>query len=241
MPIPTDASKNMLLGYHYALRQQSKQLARERSEIQKRKDSAITASAALHKARSDVSYTNNRRHRWHGSRVENLEYSKRRSLSKNLDSSFLSVDEQDNIIPKTPEAALVAAQTYLYTTRPSPGDPREHMHRAALQGLRMVGNKLTAKEEEAYHNKGTHKPRTPLCHSSPRHRSGSQRSRSPSPRRHKSPKHGGTRRSRTPTKAYDYEDDEKEMGASCFTRRVRTTPVPKGFKLPHDQQKYDGS
>jgi hypothetical protein len=31
------------------------------------------------------------------------------------------------------------------------------------------------------------------------------------------------------------------MGALCFTRRVRTTPVPKGFKLPHDQQKYDGS
>jgi hypothetical protein len=40
---------------------------------------------------------------------------------------------------------------------------------------------------------------------------------------------------------YDYEDDEKEMGASCFTRRVRRTLVPKGFKLPHDQQKYDGS
>jgi hypothetical protein len=36
VPIPTDASKNMLLGYHYALRQQSKQLARERSEIQKK-------------------------------------------------------------------------------------------------------------------------------------------------------------------------------------------------------------
>jgi hypothetical protein len=31
------------------------------------------------------------------------------------------------------------------------------------------------------------------------------------------------------------------MGASCFTHRVRTTPLPKGFKLPHDQQKYDGS
>jgi hypothetical protein len=40
---------------------------------------------------------------------------------------------------------------------------------------------------------------------------------------------------------YNYEDDEKEMGASCFTHRVRRTPVPKGFKLPHDQQKYDGS
>jgi hypothetical protein len=31
------------------------------------------------------------------------------------------------------------------------------------------------------------------------------------------------------------------MGAPCFTRRVCITPVPKGFKLPHDQQKYDGS
>jgi hypothetical protein len=39
----------------------------------------------------------------------------------------------------------------------------------------------------------------------------------------------------------NYEDDEKEMGALCFTRRVRKTWVPKGFKLPHDQQKYDGA
>jgi hypothetical protein len=28
VPIPTDVSKNIILGYHYALRQQSKQLAR---------------------------------------------------------------------------------------------------------------------------------------------------------------------------------------------------------------------
>jgi hypothetical protein len=39
----------------------------------------------------------------------------------------------------------------------------------------------------------------------------------------------------------NYEDEETEMGASLFTRRVRRTQVPKGFKLPHDQQKYDGS
>jgi hypothetical protein len=31
------------------------------------------------------------------------------------------------------------------------------------------------------------------------------------------------------------------MGAPCFTRRVDKTQVPKGYKLPHDQQKYDGS
>jgi hypothetical protein len=39
----------------------------------------------------------------------------------------------------------------------------------------------------------------------------------------------------------NYEDEEKEMGTLCFTQRVRRTRVPKGFKLPHDQQKYDGS
>jgi hypothetical protein len=132
-PIPTNASNNMLLGYHYALRQQSKQLAKERIEIHMRRDSAIASSDAYHKARSDASYTNSKRHRRHGSRFENLEYSERQSLSKNLDSSFLSVDEQGNIIPKTPEAALVAAQAYLHTTRPNPGDPREHMHQAAQQ------------------------------------------------------------------------------------------------------------
>jgi hypothetical protein len=126
----------------------------------------------------------------------------------------------------------VAAQTYLYTTRPSPGDPREHMHRAALQGLKMVGNKLTAKEEEAHRNKGTHKPRSPHRHNSPRHRSGSRRSRTPSPRQHKSSKHGGTRRSRTPTKAYDYEDDEKEMGHRALLTEFTPRQYPRVSNYP---------
>jgi hypothetical protein len=62
-PIPNNASKNMLFGYHYALRQQSKQLGKERIEVQKRKDSAIVASDAAHRAHSDTSYMNGKRHR----------------------------------------------------------------------------------------------------------------------------------------------------------------------------------
>jgi hypothetical protein len=42
-------------------------------------------------------------------------------------------------------------------------------------------------------------------------------------------------------KEENHEDDEKETGALCFTRRVRRMRVSKGFKLPHDQQKYDGT
>jgi hypothetical protein len=86
------------------------------------------------------------------------------------------------------------------------------MHRAALNGLKMVGNKLSAKEEEAYRNKGTHKPRSPRRHKSPRHRRSSRRSTTPSPGRHKSPKYRGNQRSRSPNKAYDYEDDKKRDG-----------------------------
>jgi hypothetical protein len=74
-------------------------------------------------------------------------------------------------MPKIPEATLVAAQAYLYSTQPTSGDPREHMHRATLQGLRLVESKLTAREEEMRRNEGTHKPRSPCRHNSPRHRS----------------------------------------------------------------------
>jgi hypothetical protein len=186
----------------------------------------------MHEAHSNTSYTNNRRHNRHGSRVQNLEHTDRKNLSRNLDPSFLSVDEQGNIMPKTPKAALVAAQAYLYTTQPNPGDPREHMHQAALQGLRLVGNKLTAKEEETRRNEGTHKPRSARHHSSPRRRSMSRRSRSPSPKHNNNPRHGGTQRSKSPGKAYNYEDDEKEMGAPCFTRRVRRTPYPMDSNYP---------
>jgi hypothetical protein len=60
-PIPSNSSKDMLLGYHYALRQQAKQLAKEKIEIQQRKESAIAASNAARRARSDASHTNRNR------------------------------------------------------------------------------------------------------------------------------------------------------------------------------------
>jgi hypothetical protein len=43
-------------------------------------------------------------------------------------------------MPKTPEAALVAAQAYLLTIHPKPGDPREGMHQAAIKGLGLIGD-----------------------------------------------------------------------------------------------------
>jgi hypothetical protein len=65
--ILADASKEVLLGHHYALRRQSRQLAKERSKIQERRDSAIAASAALHEVRSNTCHTNSKSHNRHGS------------------------------------------------------------------------------------------------------------------------------------------------------------------------------
>jgi hypothetical protein len=60
----------------------------------------------------------------------------------NLNSSFLTVDEIGSIMPKTPEASLVAAQAYLLTTQPEPRDPRESMHQVSIKGLGLIRDKL---------------------------------------------------------------------------------------------------
>jgi hypothetical protein len=57
-------------------------------------------------------------------------------------------------VQETPEAALVAAQAYLLTTQPEPGDPREHMHQATIRSLGLVGDKLrkhSPEKEATYH------------------------------------------------------------------------------------------
>jgi hypothetical protein len=54
---------------------------------------------------------------------------------------------------------LVVAQAYLLTTQPEPGDPREHMHQAAIRSLRLVENKLMGNlpEDKATQHKGRRK------------------------------------------------------------------------------------
>jgi hypothetical protein len=57
-------------------------------------------------------------------------------------------------VQETPEAALVAAQAYLLTTQPKPGDPREHMHQAAIRSLGLVEDKLRkhlSEKKATYH------------------------------------------------------------------------------------------
>jgi hypothetical protein len=153
--IPVDARREVLLGYHYALHRQAHQLMQEKSELSKIRESVSTAIKAYRAERRNASNTKNVRHHRHGSGVDNLEHVDRRNLTQNLYSSFLSVDERGNIIPKMLEASLVAAQAYLFTTQPTPRDPRESMHRATLQGLGLVGNILQHRDDAPRHHVST--------------------------------------------------------------------------------------
>jgi hypothetical protein len=42
----------------------------------------------------------------------------------------------------------VAAQAYLLTTQPEPGDPRENMHQAAIKSIGLIGDELKQKSLE---------------------------------------------------------------------------------------------
>jgi hypothetical protein len=52
------------------------------------------------------------------------------------------LDDEEDFVQETLEAALVAAHAYLLTTQLEPGDPREHMHQAAIRSLGLVEDRL---------------------------------------------------------------------------------------------------
>jgi hypothetical protein len=155
------------------------------------------------------------------------------------------LDEEEDFVQETPEAALVTTQTYLLTTQPKPGDPREHMHQAAIRSLRLVENRLRKhlpEEKVTCHKEKTKEGlrRQPLQNEA-RESSGDEKHRNRRKDARSIIAQARVNKARHAWKEENYEDEEKEMGALCFTRRVHRTRVPKGFKLPHDEEKYNGS
>jgi hypothetical protein len=119
------------------------------------------------------------------------------------------------------------------------------MHQAAIRSLGLVEDKIRGNlpEKKATHRRKKRKEEVK--------RKSSQNETSESSGDEKHPERKEDARniiaqarvnnSRYAWKEENYEDNEKEIGALCFTRRVRKMRVPKGFKLPHDQEKYDES
>jgi hypothetical protein len=147
-------------------------------------------------------------------------------------------DKEEDFVQETLEAALVAAQAYLLTTQPKPGDPREHMHKAAIRSLGLVEDNLRKNlpEKKATHHKESRKEefKRQSSQNKTSESSGNKNCRKRKEDARNIIAQARVNNARYAWKEENYEDDEKEMGALCFTRRVRRTRVPKGFKLPHD-------
>jgi hypothetical protein len=142
-------------------------------------------------------------------------------------------DEEEDFVQETPEAALVAAQAYLLTTQPKPGDRREHMHQAAIQSLGLIEDKLMGNlpTKKVTHHKESQKEefkRKPSRNET-NESSGDEKRQKWKEDARNIIAQARVNNSRYAWREENYEDDEKEMGASCFTRRVHKMRVPKGF------------
>jgi hypothetical protein len=174
----------------------------------------------------------------------------RRVTARTIEESYMKSptanqpEEEEEFMQETPEATLVAAHAYLLTTQPKPGDPREHMHQAAIRSLGLVEDKLSRilPEKDLTHCREKHKEEVK------RKSSRSETSESSEDEKRQKRKEDArniiaqarVNNSRYAWKEKNYEDNKKEMCALCFTRRVHKMRVPKGFKLPHDQKNMMG-
>jgi hypothetical protein len=118
------------------------------------------------------------------------------------------------------------------------------MHQAAIRSLGIVEDKIRGKGPEAKSTNYKERQKEEFKHKITQNES-SKSSEEERQQKRKDARNiiaqARVNKSRHAWREENYEDSEKEMGALCFTRRVHKTWVPKGFKLLHDQQKYDGS
>jgi hypothetical protein len=241
--IPADSRREVLMGYQYALHQRRKKLRQERDMIMRSPDYNSTPTEGYWSEYSNSSESSMERHKdpkhSRGTTTRIVEESYMKSPSAN------QPEEGEEFMQETPEAALVAAQAYLLTTQPKPGDPREHMHQTAIRSLRLVEDKLRGNLSEKKSTHHSEREKEEVKRKSSWNET-SECSEDEKRQKRKEDARNIIAQARVNNSHYawreeNYEDNKKEMDALCFTRRVRKTRVPKGFKLPHDQEKYDGS
>jgi hypothetical protein len=138
--VPTDSRREVLMGYQYALHQRRKKLRKEKDIFMRSQDNNSASSGGYWDEYSDASESSIERRRdpKHSRRTT----ARTREESHTKSESAHPSDEEEDFVQETPEVALVAAQAYLLTTQPKPGDPREHMHQAAIRSLGLVEDRI---------------------------------------------------------------------------------------------------
>jgi hypothetical protein len=153
----------------------------------------------------------------------------RRTTSRIVEESYMKIpsanqpEEEEEFVQEIPEAA----QAYLLTTQPKPGDPREHMHQAAIRSLGLVEDKLRGNISEKKSTHRSERKKEEVKRKSTQNET-SESSEDEKRQKRKDDARNIIAQARVNNSHYawreeNYEDNEKEMGALCFTRRVRKT------------------
>jgi hypothetical protein len=128
-------------------------------------------------------------------------------------------DDEEDFVQETPEVALVAAQAYLLTTQPEPGDPREHMHQAAIRSLGLVEDRLrkhSPEKKATYHkDKGKENFKHQPSQSQTSESSGDEKRKARREDARNIVAQARVKNARYAWREENYEDDKKEMGDSA--------------------------
>jgi hypothetical protein len=127
--VPEGSRREVLMGYQYTLHQHKKKLREERDMFATNRDNNSMSQGEYRDDYSDDSEYSRERRRDPKHNRGTTAHSRDDSYSRNTIPQL--EEEEEGFVQETPEAALVAAQAYLLTTRPKPRDLREGMHQAA--------------------------------------------------------------------------------------------------------------
>jgi hypothetical protein len=119
--MPENLMREELLAYHYIMKTTHEQLEETRMALEERRrltDESSMWRAQLSSTHNSSTCTPTPRQQRYRYRVNLMPENSRRETSKSLDSTFMTVDTTGNVFPKTPEAAILAATTYLQSILP---------------------------------------------------------------------------------------------------------------------------
>ena len=158
----------------------------------------------------------------------------RAQITRNL--SFMTEDADGIPVPKTAAGALFSVGAYLKALQPPADDPAAALHRQQLKSLALAAEALQPEDQTPAKRRDRHIVDSRHAEHNRSGRSHHSKEARGSSRRHRSSRS----RSRRSYSSDSYSDREPEpCGALCFTRRIRETRMPKGFKLTGEHPKYN--
>ena len=131
----------------------------------------------------------------------------------------MDMDAEADLIPRTSDAARVALAMYLSLNQPPEGDPRAAAHKAALVAADMLAKEAAPPRRNSPHRDRDYNLRNDITQRAVDRR----------------------REEREDRGDLEYDDRNEPIGAPCFSRAIRRTTVPVGFKPPSDIVKYTGA